>query len=211
MRKKITLLCFFCIFVYAKIPQEKLFARCDLPKNFNANQKQIILDSYFYAQKKGFGYMLAAIAWQESCAGEYLINFSDPSAGIFHAHIPLVLKQYTNLKNTAFNRNLMGRFLIQNQDFAMQVALEQLIFWNQKYSGDKQKILKSYNKGTSWISNEKSNALAQKYYQEVFEKIKLLQDFIPNEVKKSQNQQPVIKESQPLKKPKNDFYLLPEP
>lgn len=211
MRKKITLLCFFCIAIHAKVPQEKLFAKCDLPKNFNTNQKQIILDSYFYAQKKGFGYMLAAIAWQESCAGEYLINFSDPSAGIFHAHIPLVLKQYTNLKNTAFNQNLVGRLLIQNQEFAMQVALEQLIFWNQKYSGDKQKILKSYNKGTSWISNEKNNALAQKYYQEVFEKIKLLQDFIPNEVTKIQNQKSITKPSQPLKKLKDNFYFLPEP
>ncbi|WP_104698012.1 MULTISPECIES: hypothetical protein [unclassified Helicobacter] len=195
--------------LYGQIPKDQLFANCDSPSSFNENQTQVILDAYSYGKNDGFGYILAAIAWQESCAGEYLINFSDPSAGIFHAYIPLVIKQYTKLKDTGFNRNLVGKILTQDKNLALKIALEQLLFWNQKYSGDQQKIIKSYNKGTAWINNQSSNKLAQKYYDEITQKIQILKTHIPK-ILLNQEQKISIEKSDG-KRYKDDFYLMPEP
>lgn len=207
MRNKLLLPFLFFLSLYSQIPKEQIFARCDSPDNFNENQNQTILDAYSYGKESGFGFILAAIAWQESCAGEYLINFSDPSAGVFHAHIPLVIKQYTKLKDTGFNRNLIGKILIQDKNLALKIALDQLLFWNQKYSGDEQKIIKSYNKGTSWISNQNSNKLAQKYYDNIAYKIQILKNYIPKLLKPQDKTQL----NQTKKIYKDDFYLMPEP
>ena len=208
----------FCAWIHllgTEIPKDKIYAKCDDPNNFTPKQKEVLLDAYRYAQKMGFGYILSAIAWQESCAGEYLVNFSDPSAGIFHAHIPVVIRQYTTLKNNAFNRNLIGQLLLQDSAFASKVALDQLLFWNQKYNGNKQKIIKSYNKGTRWLKSPPHDAMAQKYYEEVMEKIQKLQAFIPQALleptppKKPQESPKILDTIAP--KPKQEFYLLMEP
>ncbi len=201
----------FASFSYAQIIKEDVFSQCDHPNRFNSKQKEILLDAYIFGEKQGFGYILSAIAWQESCAGEYLVNFADPSAGIFHAHIPLVIKQYTKLQDNSFNRNIIGQLLLKDHDFALKVALDQLLFWEKKYQGNQEKIIKSYNKGTSWIKNENSNLLAQRYYQEIQDKIQKLQEFIPQKLleKKQPKKPPFVDTMQ--KKQETKFYFLPEP
>jgi len=99
------------------------------PKDFNKHQKQIIIKAFKYGSKNGFGYTMAAIAWKESCAGEYRINFADPSAGIYHAHIP--------------------------------------------------GIIKTYNKGFSWEKDKEREKMANAYFEDIANRIKTLQNYIP--------------------------------
>lgn len=218
---------------FAAIPIEKIQGKCGDPKDFNAKQKKIILYAYNYGASKGLGYTMAAIAWKESCAGEYMVNFSDPSAGIYHAHIPGVIKKYTKYKDTSFVRNMVGELLMRDNEFASRVALDNLLFWQKNRKGNYKNIIKSYNKGFSWEKNKSKNKSAEAYYQDIRMKVLQLRNYIPkyskaynNSLKieledKNKNIKNTLKELQeskkqqsaPVKKPikKDKVFIMPEP
>lgn len=169
-------LCFFAIL-------NVLFAnpagKCGSVYSFSHDQKEIIAYAYNYGKKYGLGYTLAAIAWHESCAGEYRMNFADPSAGIYHALIPGVLRRYQMLKDNGFNRNVIGELLIRDDEFASKVAIDELLYWDKVRNGNWKDMIKSYNKGFSWEKNAKSNQFAENYYENVRQKREILEEYIP--------------------------------
>ncbi len=152
-----------------------MMTNCDNLKDFNAKQKEVLKAAYQFGSKENLGYEMAGIAWKESCAGVYKINFSDPSAGIYHAYIPSVLKSYGH-NNSPFLRNVMGELLIKDDAFASEVALKELLYWKTRYHDNLKDMIKSYNKGSRWEKNEKSNAEAEKYYEEIQDKIRRLKE-----------------------------------
>ncbi|STR27001.1 Uncharacterised protein [Helicobacter pylori] len=152
-----------------------MMTNCDNLKDFNAKQKEVLKAAYQFGSKENLGYEMAGIAWKESCAGVYKINFSDPSAGVYHSYIPSVLKSYGH-NDSPFLRNVMGELLIKDDAFASQVALKELIYWKTRYHDNLKDMIKSYNKGSRWEKNEKSNADAEKYYEEIQDKIRRLKE-----------------------------------
>lgn len=152
-----------------------MMTNCDNIKDFNAKQKEVLKAAYQFGSKGNLGYEMAGIAWKESCAGTYKINFSDPSAGIYHAYIPSVLKSYGH-NNSPFLRNVMGELLIKDDAFASEVALKELLYWKTRYHDNLKDMIKSYNKGSRWEKNEKSNADAEKYYEEIQDRIRRLKE-----------------------------------
>lgn len=148
------------------------------PKDFNKNQRQVILKAFKYGLKSGFGYTMAAIAWKESCAGEYRVNFSDPSAGIYHAYIPGLIRKHKQ-KDSSFMRNVVGELLMRDDKFASQTALEELSYWQKVRKGNWYEVIKSYNKGFSWEKDKKRNKMAQDYFEDVARRVKILQEYIP--------------------------------
>ncbi len=152
-----------------------MMTNCDNIKDFNAKQKEVLKAAYQFGSKENLGYEMAGIAWKESCAGVYKINFSDPSAGIYHAYIPSVLKSYGH-NNSPFLRNVMGELLIKDDAFASEVALKELLYWKTRYHDNLKDMIKSYNKGSRWEKNEKSNAEAEKYYEEIQDRIRRLKE-----------------------------------
>ncbi len=152
-----------------------MMTNCDSIKDFNAKQKEVLKAAYQFGSKENLGYEMASIAWKESCAGVYKINFSDPSAGIYHAYIPSVLKNYGH-NNSPFLRNVMGELLIRNDVLASEVALKELLYWRTRYHDNLKDMIKSYNKGSRWERSEKSNAEAEKYYEEIQDRIRRLKE-----------------------------------
>ncbi|WP_187893883.1 hypothetical protein [Helicobacter pylori] len=152
-----------------------MMTNCDNLKDFNAKQKEVLKAAYQFGSKENLGYEMAGIAWKESCAGVYKINFSDPSAGVYHSYIPSVLKSYGH-NDSPFLRNVMGELLIKDDAFASEVALKELLYWKTRYHDNLKDIIKSYNKGSRWEKNEKSNADAEKYYEEIQDRIRRLKE-----------------------------------
>ncbi|MUU30075.1 hypothetical protein [Helicobacter pylori] len=152
-----------------------MMTNCDNLKDFNAKQKEVLKAAYQFGSKENLGYEMAGIAWKESCAGVYKINFSDPSAGAYHSYIPSVLKSYGH-NDSPFLRNVMGELLIKDDAFASEVALKELLYWKTRYHDNLKDMIKSYNKGSRWEKNEKSNADAEKYYEEIQDKIRRLKE-----------------------------------
>ncbi|WRF02096.1 hypothetical protein KVE47_04665 [Helicobacter pylori] len=152
-----------------------MMTNCDNIKDFNAKQKEVLKAAYQFGSKENLGYEMAGIAWKESCAGTYKINFSDPSAGVYHSYIPSVLKSYGH-NDSPFLRNVMGELLIKDDAFASEVALKELLYWKTRYHDNLKDMIKSYNKGSRWEKNEKSNADAEKYYEEIQDRIRRLKE-----------------------------------
>ncbi|MGL2726111.1 hypothetical protein ACQJ71_06045 [Helicobacter pylori] len=152
-----------------------MMTNCDNLKDFNAKQKEVLKAAYQFGSKENLGYEMAGIAWKESCAGVYKINFSDPSAGVYHSYIPSVLKSYGH-NDSPFLRNVMGELLIKDDAFASQVALKELLYWKTRYHDNLKDMIKSYNKSSRWEKNEKSNADAEKYYEEIQDRIRRLKE-----------------------------------
>ncbi|WP_305867015.1 hypothetical protein [Helicobacter pylori] len=152
-----------------------MMTNCDNLKDFNAKQKEVLKAAYQFGSKENLGYEMAGIAWKESCAGVYKINFSDPSAGVYHSYIPSVLKSYGH-NDSPFLRNVMGELLIKDDAFASQVALKELLYWKTRYHDNLKDMIKSYNKGSRWEKNEKSNTEAEKYYEEIQDRIRRLKE-----------------------------------
>ncbi|MGT0099617.1 hypothetical protein V5H72_06610 [Helicobacter pylori] len=152
-----------------------MMTNCDSIKDFNAKQKEVLKVAYQFGSKENLGYEMAGIAWKESCAGVYKINFSDPSAGVYHSYIPSVLKSYGH-NDSPFLRNVMGELLIKNDSFASEVALKELLYWKTRYHDNLKNMIKSYNKGSRWEKNEKSNADAEKYYEDIQDRIRRLKE-----------------------------------
>ncbi|QQW82364.1 hypothetical protein [Helicobacter pylori] len=152
-----------------------MMTNCDSIKDFNAKQKEVLKAAYQFGSKENLGYEMASIAWKESCAGVYKINFSDPSAGVYHSYIPSVLKSYGH-NDSPFLRNVMGELLIKDDAFASEVALKELLYWKTRYHDNLKGMIKSYNKGSRWERSEKSNAEAEKYYEEIQDRIRRLKE-----------------------------------
>ncbi|MCQ2745482.1 hypothetical protein JT198_03985 [Helicobacter pylori] len=152
-----------------------MMTNCDNLKDFNAKQKEVLKAAYQFGSKENLGYEMAGIAWKESCAGVYKINFSDPSAGVYHSYIPSVLKSYGH-NDSPFLRNVMGELLIKDDALASEVALKELLYWKTRYHDNLKDMIKSYNKGSRWEKNEKSNADAEKYYEEIQDRIRRLKE-----------------------------------
>ncbi|GAA7454135.1 hypothetical protein HpBHB18_09310 [Helicobacter pylori] len=152
-----------------------MMTNCDNLKDFNAKQKEVLKAAYQFGSKENLGYEMAGIAWKESCAGVYKINFSDPSTGVYHSYIPSVLKSYGH-NDSPFLRNVMGELLIKDDAFASEVALKELLYWKTRYHDNLKDMIKSYNKGSRWERSEKSNAEAEKYYEEIQDRIRRLKE-----------------------------------
>ncbi|WQX37079.1 hypothetical protein KVK13_04555 [Helicobacter pylori] len=152
-----------------------MMTNCDNLKDFNAKQKEVLKAAYQFGSKENLGYEMVGIAWKESCAGVYKINFSDPSAGVYHSYIPSVLKSYGH-NDSPFLRNVMGELLIKDDAFASEVALKELLYWKTRYHDNLKDMIKSYNKGSRWEKNEKANADAEKYYEEIQDRIRRLKE-----------------------------------
>ncbi|GAA8785935.1 hypothetical protein oki772_09990 [Helicobacter pylori] len=152
-----------------------MMTNCDSIKDFNAKQKEVLKAAYQFGSKENLGYEMSGIAWKESCAGVYKINFSDPSAGVYHSYIPSVLKSYGH-NDSPFLRNAMGELLIKNDAFASEVALKELLYWKTRYHDNLKDMIKSYNKGSRWERSEKSNTEAEKYYEDIQDRIRRLKE-----------------------------------
>ncbi|WP_121045176.1 hypothetical protein [Helicobacter pylori] len=152
-----------------------MMTNCDNLKEFSPKQKEVLKAAYQFGSKENLGYEMAGIAWKESCAGVYKINFSDPSAGVYHSYIPSVLKSYGH-NDSPFLRNVMGELLIKDDAFASEVALKELTYWKTRYHDNLKDMIKSYNKGSRWEKNEKSNAEAEKYYEDIQDRIRRLKE-----------------------------------
>lgn len=172
-------MCLGAILQINALPLHKVEGKCVEPKNFNKNQKQVILKALKYGAKSGFGYTMAAIAWKESCAGEYRVNFADPSAGIYHAHIPGIIKKHKQ-KDSNFMRNMVGELLMRDDEFASQSALEELTYWHKVRKGNWYEVIKSYNKGFSWEKDRERDKMAQEYFEDIAKRVKALQTYIPS-------------------------------
>lgn len=133
---------------------------------FDRNQIAVLKESYELGLPFGFGYTLAAIAWQESLAGKYLMNVDDPSFGVHH----ILISSASNRANIrGIERNRLAKAIIDNSKLSASFAIEELSFWKTELKGDNNRwenIWAAYNGGYNYKSDR-----AQAYSSSIGNKI----------------------------------------
>ncbi|ASD52048.1 hypothetical protein KNT64_gp096 [Pseudomonas phage PspYZU05] len=113
--------------------------------------------------KKGLGFIMAAIAWQESSAGINTVGKKGHKAyGMFQNYLPTVKARYKQI-----GINLPDQFIVNMlngpRENSATWAYIELSYWLDIHKGNMRKALSSYNAG--W--NIKAGS---KYAQDVLEK-----------------------------------------
>lgn len=142
---------------------------------FTKEQQKVLQYSYEKGKEHNLQWTLAAIAWQESSAGQKLKNKNSDSYGLYGNMLSTV---NSRLKDEEFKKNLPKIPLTQKQtvmliqhdwEFAATFALVELEYWKNRHSGDRGKMISSY------FGGNKFNSKSAKYYRScIDEKIREL-------------------------------------
>lgn len=117
-------------------------ASCEL----TPEQERVLHFSYAYGEPHDYGYTLAAIALQESHLGKYNISLGDPSAGAYHLTIDKAVDKL-GWAHTPFNYNRAAQLLMDDIEFAAELAVEVIDWWHTYHKGNFYKVWSSYNGG----------------------------------------------------------------
>jgi len=147
---------------------------------FNSEQMEILQRAYEVGKPFNLGYTMAAIAWQESRCGKYILNLQDPSAGVFQNNIKSVMARHmqndSTLKDTKFQRNYMAQKLAFSFELSAAEALAELEYWiSVREKGNWFLLWQSYN-GGSWAvrPDTKGYRTSYQYATEVNRKVNYL-------------------------------------
>ncbi|MBE0467913.1 MAG: hypothetical protein IBX55_00090 [Methyloprofundus sp.] len=138
--------------------------------DFSPSQIEVLTKSYRYGRPFGLEYTLPAIAWQESSAGEVLINVSDPSFGYYHALLSSAANREQIVSNSDLNK--LAHALVKSIELSASFAIRELLFWKQVHGeGEWSKIWASYNAGYNYDSTA-----GKRYSESILQKINYLKD-----------------------------------
>lgn len=116
--------------------------------DMSVEQQVTLARSYQYGEPYNLGYTLSAIAWKESLAGKYKINYSDPSFGVYHNVIHQVARREG--VTGGFAKNQLAQRLVDDDEYAASQAIAELQSWLRYHKGDLYKSWASYNAGTDY-------------------------------------------------------------
>lgn len=136
-----------------------------LLKEFRAmdyQQKLIMAKTYMIGLQNDLELTLMAIAWQESKAGKYLMNLSDPSFGVFH-----IVPKGNDWEKSREAERLM------DFEYSISKTIEILEYWKKYHKGNWQNTIKSYNAGYNYNSKK-----ADQYLSHIQAKVRVLRKIV---------------------------------
>ncbi len=121
---------------------------CKELNNFNRSQVYNLYKSYERGVQDDLGYTLAAIAWRESSAGKYRVNYNSKDYGLYGISVHTI--QRLEDTNNYYKTVEHIQEVVHNDEKGAQYALETLR-WNLKYhQGNWRKAVMHYNAGNKW-------------------------------------------------------------
>lgn len=133
---------------------------------FTPEQLLTMQRAYEAGDKIDMNYTMAAIALQESNAGEQLVNHRTRDYGVFQNH----LKTVASREGVKPSKHLANK-LVKNFDYSADHAVKELEYWKQVRKDRLQDVLASYNAGFNMKAG-------RKYANEVMDKIAMLQNCV---------------------------------
>ena len=132
-------------------------------------QKAALRLAFTRGSPQDLGHTLAAIAWNESNAGRWRLNYHSNDFGLFHINIETAAN--TLGVDNYYKKIELAEELIYNDDLGAELALSVLNHF--EHRGYRQ-MLKSYNEGNRWLRDSQSAVKANKYADSVIAKMKEL-------------------------------------
>mgnify|MGYP003640046008 CR=1 FL=1 len=115
-------------------------------------QEIVLANAFLKGLPQDLGYTMMGIAWQESRGGKYLVNIQTNDFGVMGININSAANR-EGLKGS-FSRNMLAQRLIMDNDYNMDMSMEELMFWKNHYKGNWRMMVRSYNAGYAWRNGE---------------------------------------------------------
>lgn len=133
---------------------------CSLTENnFTHDQKQVLYDAYEFGNNVelkhynggDLGYVFAAIAWQETCAGVRVQNSSPGhhAYGVFQIYLPTAMTR-AKRANLGISKADLKALLIEDSSVSASFARMEIEDWDKYHKGNLRNMLASYFGGFSW-------------------------------------------------------------
>lgn len=123
-------------------------SHCALFETLTASQQHVLQESYAGGAPLDLGFTLAAIALQESSAGNHRVNWGDPSFGVHHIYMKTAAS--TLEVQEGIPQVLLALRLAVDDDMNREMALGVLTYWRERHSGDWERMVMSYNAGNKF-------------------------------------------------------------
>ena len=118
---------------------------CNLKSELKEEQWEVIQEAYNYGKPYNLGYTLASISVIESNAGLYVENDVSESYGVPQIRVTTAITRL-GLHNSDANREGVKNRLIKDNEFAFELAVEELRYWLD-VRGNWRTAIQSYNAG----------------------------------------------------------------
>lgn len=140
---------------------------CQYQKSMDNEQWYNVSKGYFAAQPHGYGLTLAAIIIKETQGGLYRVNPESKDYGLTQINIKTAVDRL-GYEDTPFMRSVAASKIVFDDDLAIALAIEELLYWDKRRGGDWKTVVASYNDGTI-IGSDGWN-----YYRQVAEIVQQL-------------------------------------
>lgn len=124
------------------------------------SQIEAVRFSYEYGKPYDLAYTLSAIALKESNGGKWKINLQDPSGGLYHVTVDKAVREL-GYEDTPFNRNRAVQALVDDDNLAAKIAVQEILFWRDAVAGSWLDTWASYNHGWNGKNTERGKAYAE--------------------------------------------------
>lgn len=146
-------------------------SQCSVEKIMTDEQFSVVHRSYEIGEPHNLGYSLAAIVWQESSAGEYLVNSDERSYGPYQINLKTAMNRLDEQENfTKQQKNRLASNLMR-LEYSSLFAIKELQYWLSIHGNDWSKVWASYNGGWSY-----DHAKPKLYSLEIASKIRKLKN-----------------------------------
>lgn len=136
------------MFVLSCIVSFNLYADhdCDIQHTMSNEQWYNISKGYYAAEEFDYGLTLAAIIINESQGGLYRVNPESKDYGLTHINVKTAVNRM-GYNDTPFMRSVAASKLVFDDDLAIALAIEELLYWDGRRNGDWKLVVASYNDG----------------------------------------------------------------
>jgi hypothetical protein len=147
-------------------------ASCEEFDRLSTKQTVVLYESYMRGVQHDLGYTLAAIAFHESSAGLFRMNYKSKDFGVFQINIKTAasIEGVTNY----FAKTKLAERLLYDDAYNASLAVNVLESFKKQHKGSWKEAVKSYNQGNKWKRSSDSNKIAEKYLASIINKIKML-------------------------------------
>lgn len=112
------------------------------------SQEEVLHRSYTLGSDVDLGWTLAAIAYQESSAGKFLVNVEGPAFGV---HQVLLKSASRRMDMTStWDKNRLAQRLMEDHDLSASLAIEELQFWQRLHGNNWTLVWASYYSGYNY-------------------------------------------------------------
>jgi len=121
---------------------------CEPQEKMTNQQWYNVSKGYYAALDHGYGLTLAAIIIKESQGGLYRVNPESKDFGLTQINIKTAISRL-GYKDTPFMRSVAASKIVFDDDLAIALAIEELLYWESRRGGQWSHVVASYNSGNN--------------------------------------------------------------